>query len=151
MRTPRNIATLVAFSLLLATPSFAESNSATMSVSAQVIARAVVSVDATPSQIEVTTADIDRGYVDVAAPIVVHVRTNSRRGYLLQANNMSESFSRVELSDSTSSMNVTSESWIQRPYVAGGDVMPLHARLHLAKGVTPGSHAMPVAFSATPL
>ncbi|HEX9163814.1 MAG TPA: hypothetical protein VF980_19045 [Thermoanaerobaculia bacterium] len=118
----------------------------------QVVARAVVSVDSEPQSIEITPADIRRGYVDLDQPIVVRVRTNSRRGYMLQVNNDSETFSTIELALPNAAMTVSShESWLQRPYVPGGDVMAVRARLHLAPGASAGRQPVPVAFTASPL
>jgi hypothetical protein len=151
MNVRRIVAATITAALLLATPLAAESVNAPMTVSVQVIARAVLTMDSAPASVEVTAADISRGYVDVTAPIVVRVRTNSRRGYLLQVDNVSEAFSTAELTMTNASMNVTHESWIQRPYVAGGDLMSVQARLRLSPVATLGSHALPIAFSATPL
>ena len=135
----------------MAVPVCADSVSATMTVSTVVVARAIVNVDAAPATVDVTADDINRGYVDVAAPITIRVKTNSRRGYLLQVDKVNESFSRVELSTDALSMNVAAQSWIERPYISGGDVLPVRARLHLSPGAMPGSYALPVAFSASPL
>lgn len=151
MNVQRTVAASITSALLFVAPLSAESVTAPMTVSVQVLARAVVSVDAAPASVEVTAEDISRGYVDVAAPILVRVRTNSRRGYLLQVDNVSEAFSMVELTMANASMNVTHESWIQRPYVSGGDLMNVQARLRLSPGATPGWHALPIAFSASPL
>lgn len=153
MNAPRRIALACFAVMTFATmPLEAGSASATMQVSVQVIARAIVNVDSQPSTVDVTAADIARGYVDVPSPIVVRVRTNSRQGYMLQVENMSETFSSVELSNGEVAMNVGSqESWIQRPYIAGGDVMPLRARLRLSPAATPGTVALGIAFNASPL
>jgi hypothetical protein len=120
-----------------------------MLVSATVLARAVVSVAGAPATIDVTADDLARGYVD-AGPVTVRVKTNSRRGYLLQANNIGDVFSRIELTNAALAMDVVQESWIERPYVAGGDVVTFRARLHLAAGASAGTYAVPVAFSASP-
>lgn len=153
MNAQRRIkAALLACVLVGTVPVFADSTSANMQVSAQVIARAIVSVESQPASVTVTAEDIARGYVDVEGPIVVRVRTNSRQGYLLQVENQSETFSSIELTSSTFEMNVGAhETWIQRPYVASGDVMPMRARVHLSQAAMPGSFAIPVAFSASPL
>ena len=143
---------LIACVVMGALPAVADSSSAKMQVSAQVIARAIVSIDSQPAGVTITEADIQRGYVDVATPIVVRVRTNSRQGYVLQVENSSDTFSSIELSSSDVAMSVGNhESWIQRPYVGGGDVIPMRARLHLSQSATPGSVAVPIAFSASPL
>ena len=141
----------IALGLLMSVPASAGSVSATMMVSTQVVARAVVAVDSAPASVEVTSADISRGYVDLASPITIRVKTNSSRGYMLQVDKISEAFSRVELSAATLAMSIAQQSWIERPYVAGGDLVPVHARLLLAPGAVPGSYALPVAFSASPL
>jgi hypothetical protein len=153
MNTRTRIAAIMLAIVAIGTlPALAGSSSADMNVSVQVIARAIVSVDSQPSAVTITAADIARGYVDVPAPIVVRVRTNSRQGYLLQVENQSETFSSIELSSANIAMNVGAhETWIQRPYTAGGDVLPMRARLHLASAATIGSFSLPIAFSATPL
>ena len=144
--------TLLAFVVLGTLPVLAESSSANMQVSVQVIARAIVSIDSQPAAVTITEADIARGYVDVAAPIVVRVRTNSRQGYMLQVANQSETFSSIDLTSSNVEMNVGAhETWIQRPYIAGGDLMPMRARLHLSAAAAPGSFSLPIAFTASPL
>jgi hypothetical protein len=129
----------------------ADSITGSMMVSATVISRAVVSVDSQPSQVIVTADDVARGYVELPAPIVVHAKTNSRAGYLLQVNNVSDAFSVLELGFGNTTMRVAGESWVQRPYIAGGEALTLTGRLILAPGVTPGSHSLPIAISASAL
>jgi hypothetical protein len=125
--------------------------SATMQVSAFVIARAIVTVDGQVSTVSVSDADVARGYVDVADPILVRVRTNSRQGYVLTVTNLGGQFSSIELSSNDVSISVRPESFLQRPYVSGGDVMPMRARLHLAPDTMPGQVPVAIAFNATPL
>jgi hypothetical protein len=76
---------------------FAGSVSAPMQVSVDVIARAIVTVDSRPAAVDATQTDIARGYVDVSAPIIIQVRTNSRAGYLLEAEPLTPDFRTVEL------------------------------------------------------
>lgn len=137
----------------LSFPAIAENSSATMAVSVTVVARAVVTVENQPSSVTVSSADIERGFVEVAEPILIRVQTNSRAGYVLQADkSYGSSFSKISLTGDTVSVTVTShETWLQRPRVAGGDVLAMRARLYLASGVEPGTHAMPLTFTATPL
>ena len=148
----RIVISLFALGLLGALPVVAGSTSANVQVSVQVIARAIVSIDSQPAVVTITEADIARGYVDVAGPIMVRVRTNSRSGYVLQAANQSEAFSSIELTSPEVQMDVGShETLIQRPYIAGGDLIPMRARLHLSQVATAGSVSLPIAFTATPL
>ena len=144
--------TLMAAVLILIVPQFAraEQNSATMNVSVRVLARAVVDVSSAPS-IDVTEADVQRGYIDVAEPLQLRVRTNSRQGYLLQVSKTDESFSTVELSFGNTTMTVSEESWVARPQVNGGEFVNAQMRVRLAPGAAAGRHPLPVQVSATPL
>jgi hypothetical protein len=138
--------------LFAATPAMAANAEAQMTVSARVLARAVVTLDNAPTSITVTAEDIARGFVDIAAPITVRVRTNSRAGYLLTVNRLDDSFSAVNLSFGNAEMHVAAaEGWISRPYVPSGDILSVNARLTLAPGTAPGLHATPFAFSASPI
>ena len=149
MRSTSLLALLTAF-LLVPTVS-AESVSGQMTVSVQVLARAKVRLDAQPAEVVVTSADIKRGYLDLPTPIVFHAQTNSRQGYLLQVSNASTDFSEVQLSFAQANINVAQESWIARPYVPGGEVVSMNARVRLSSNMNPGSYPLPISLSATPL
>jgi hypothetical protein len=151
MSALRSAALLTIVALMIATPILAGSESAKMSVSVTVLARAIVTVDSAPS-VEITAADLQRGYVDLATPVLLRGRTNSRRGYMLQVEKTSEEFSRIELSLPNATMSVSShESWIQRPYVTGGESLPVTVRLFLAKDATAGTKTLPLSFGASAL
>lgn len=137
--------------ILLVVPASAESFSASMQVSATVVARARVTVESQPAEIVVTAADIARGFVDVPAPVVWKAQTNSRRGYLLQVSTSSEIFPTVDLTFGATEMHVAGESWVQRPYVSGGERLTVKARLILSSVAVPGTYALPITISATPL
>ena len=149
MRTAAILALALAITPSLSADS--TERSATMQVTAQVVARAVLDVRSQPGEVMITAADLARGYVDVAQPVEVHVRTNSRSGYLLQVSNMSQTFSSVELAFGDTAMNVAQESWVARPYVAGGEFVTAQVRVRLAPDATAGRHPLPVQFSAIPL
>lgn len=137
--------------LLTAGIASAESSSTNMQITAQVIARAIVTIDNQPGAVDITEADIARGYVDVAAPLQWRGQTNSRRGYLLQVAKSGESFSAVDLTFGGTAMHVADESWVARPYVAGGESLSVNARLILSGATQPGRYALPISVSATPL
>jgi hypothetical protein len=122
-----------------------------MAVSATVVAGVRLTVQSEPGTVSITEEDVVRGYVDVPQPFVVHVRTNSRQGYLLQVANAADAFSAVELTFGDTSMNVKYESFLQRPYVPGGDRIAMHARLRLAPQTRPGLQRVAVALSASAL
>ena len=137
--------------LFAATTAFAESFTTNMQVSVQVLSRAIVTVESQPAAIDITEADIARGYVDVRAPMQWLGRTNSRQGYLLQITKSSDAFGAVDLNFDSTTMHVANESWIARPYVAGGESLTVRARLILTAATQPGRHALPISISATPL
>ena len=151
MKAIRTVVILTA--VCFASPLLADSISASMTVSTRVIARAVLTVDSQPGSVTVTAGDVARGYVDAAQPVELRVKTNSRAGYLLQADQVNEpSFSAIELTSDTMSMHVAShETWVQRPYNPAGDVLEMHARVHLAPGTQPGTYPLPLSFSASPM
>lgn len=151
MNVTRCLAIFAAAIVIGSLPAMADSSSSTMQVGVQVIARAVITVDGQPSTVTITPQDLARGYVDIDAPILVHVRTNSRKGYMLQVDNVSDTFKSVELSSGDITMDVARESWIQRPYVPGGDLMPVRARLHLGSGALAGPAPVQIAFNVSPL
>lgn len=143
------VATAIVASLLLAAPALADSSSATMNVSAQVIARAVVTVEGEPV-VEVTEADVARGYVEIPA-VRIRVHTNSLNGCLLLASKTDDAFGGVELAFGNTTMSVAHESWVARPYVRGGEIVTVSMRARLAPGAAAGRHLLPVQFSASPL
>ena len=129
----------------------ADSSTRTVQVTAQVVARAIVTVDRQPASIDVTEADIARGYLDVPTPLQWRGQTNSRRGYLLQVTNESDVFSAVNLAFAGTEMNVGQQSWVARPYVPGGESLTVQVRLILRASTQPGRHLLPISVSATPL
>ena len=143
---------IVLAALIVAAPLLhAESFSRTMTVSANVVASVRLTVDSQPANVNVTDADIARGYVDVAEPIVVRVQTNSRQGYLLQVANADDMFSAVELTFGDTAMHVAYESFLQRPYVRGGESIVMRARLRLSPRAEAGVRRVPIAMSASAL
>ncbi|HSP14428.1 MAG TPA: hypothetical protein VLV78_06730 [Thermoanaerobaculia bacterium] len=136
---------------LFVSPLQAGSVSEPMQVSVQVLARAIVTVT-NQLTVTITPDDLARGYIDVTSPIVLLGRTNSRRGYMLQVQKTSEEFTTVDLTLPDATMSISShDGFIQRPYVQGGDVVPVAAHLVLSPTATAGTHVLPISFSASPL
>jgi hypothetical protein len=128
-----------------------ESVEGKMSVSATVLASARLTVESQPLAVDVTAEDIERGYVELDAPILLRVQTNSRRGYLLQVANSDEAFSQIEISFGNTEMRVSHESWVNRPYVRGGESIAMRARLRLSPLAQPGRRALPIEVTASAL
>lgn len=141
------LASVTAALLLLSPLPVAADSSATMNVSVRVVARATVTVDA-PAEVEVTAADLARGYVEIPA-IQLRVRTNSPNGCLLQASKTDDAFASVEVAFGNTTMTVAQESWVSRPYSKGGETMMVNMRARLAPGASAGRYTLPVHFSAS--
>jgi hypothetical protein len=140
--------TLVALSLPSA---FAESTSATMNVSVQVIARTIVTVGQQPAAISVTAEDIQRGYIDLPGAVAFQVRSNARNGYALQFEPVGGPFSQAQVKWGTRTAVVGADgTWITRsqPETTGG---LLDVRLVLAADAAPGSYSWPIRFDGNSL
>jgi hypothetical protein len=123
-----------------------------VNVSATVIARTLITVDSQPSEVVVTAADVDRGYVELPAALAFHVRSNSPAGYVLQFGARSDVFEGAEVAWDASTVRVTgSEAWIAQPYRRGVTPVVASVRLDLLPGVTPGRYPWPLFLSANNL
>ena len=92
------LALIAGFTCLLSTtPAIAANAEAQMTVSARVLARAVVTLENAPGSINVTAEDVSRGFIEIAAPLTVRVKTTSRAGSLRTVSRMPASFSPVTL------------------------------------------------------
>lgn len=137
--------------LFAASDAAAESVSATLGVSVRVVANAAVELESAPAGITVTEADIARGYVDLAAPVRVRVRSNSAR-YRLTVTALSDTFGPATFNWDGGSMRVNAgEAWAARSAVRGEDFLALTGRVALRTGMQPGNYDLPFQFSASPL
>lgn len=137
------------------TPLYAGSSTAQMNVSVRVIARTILAIDSQPATVEVTAADIQRGYLDVPQAIAFRVRSNARDGYNLGFQEIAFPFASAEVQWGGQSAVVESGgAWsgvLSHPYQQGGSAGSLSVRLHFAPGAEPGSYAWPVQVTANSL
>jgi hypothetical protein len=148
--------TITAF-LLLTTlvamaPASAAPISTQLSVSVQVVARTILTVDSQPSTIDVTPTDLERGYVEVPEAVLFHVRSNAANGYAVQFDPISGPFSRADINWGNATATVGADgTWVTRPYQQGTTVGSLSVRLMLSPAAAPGSYAWPVRVAANSL
>src|SRR5438876_2074615 len=119
MRKQGSLLTLLAAVTAMSAPVYAGSSTAQMTVSVQVIARTILTVDAQPSAVNVTADDIARGYVDVPQAVAFRVRSNSREGYTLTFQPVSFPFSAAEVRWGAQSAMVEGGDWmssLSHPY-----------------------------------
>ena len=152
MRTLRTVLPLIATFVILAVPVYADSASATMAISVQVIGRTLLTVGQQPASVEVTQSDIQRGYIDVPAAVAFQVRSNARDGYSLQFEPVSGPFAQAKVTWENSTAAVGADgSWLTHGYQQGTMAGRLDVRLVLAPDATPGSYSWPVRFAAESL
>jgi len=126
--------------------------SAQMHVSVEVIARTILSVDSQPASIDVTPADIARGFVQVPSAIAFRVHSNARNGYTIQFQALRGPFTQAQVSWGNAVVTVGSESsWLAQPYQQGITTGAMDVRLSLASNAVPGRYDWPVAVGADSL
>jgi hypothetical protein len=135
-----------------ALPVHAGSVSASLSVSAVVRARAVFSVESQPAGLQITEADVARGYVEAPGASLVQVRTNSPAGWLLEFQPLQGPYRALEVTGLGSTAQVSAAGgWLAQPYAGKMLVTAsLGYRFFLTGDAKPGLYPWPVALSATP-
>jgi len=142
-------ALLLIAAFIAVSPLAAASKSASLTVSVEVVARTIMTVDSQPASVDVTANDVARGYVDLPNSVVFHVRSNASNGYVIQFQPVSGSFSRADVTLGSAQAAVgTDGAWLSQPYQRGTSTGSFSVRLMLAPGTQPGSYAWPVRFDA---
>ncbi len=77
----KKVTAILLLTATLIAPAYAGSTSAQLSVSVEVVARTILTIDSQPANIEITADDVARGYVDVPQAMLFHVRSNAINGY----------------------------------------------------------------------
>ena len=145
----RTIVLLIASFMIVVAPAYADSASATMAVSVQVIGRTLLTVAQQPASVEVTQSDVQRGYIDVPAAVAFQVRSNAREGYSLQFEPVSGPFAQANVTWENRTAAVGADgTWLTHGYQQGTTVGRLDVRLVLAPDAAAGSYSWPVRFAA---
>lgn len=148
------IATVVAACLVMgaAQPVGAGERSAQMAVGATVLASTRIDAESSPQQLEVSAADLARGYVEVLGATQLVITNTDRRGYLLSVWPQVQVFSSVTVRNGDIRAELAAHGgeiferrWGQKIFVA------LDFRFVLAPGVEPGVYPWPVRFQVSPL
>ncbi len=140
---------LLVTALVAAAPLVAASKSASLTVSVEVIARTIMTVDSQPTAVEVTSNDVALGYVDVPQAVAFRVRSNAANGYTIQFQPVTGPFSRADVNWGNAQVTVGADgAWLSAPYRQGTSAGTFNVRLTLAPGTQPGRYAWPVRFDA---
>ncbi|MBI5888792.1 MAG: hypothetical protein HZB82_08805 [Deltaproteobacteria bacterium] len=127
--------------------------SLSVQISARVSPRVAVRTIYQAPEFVITNADVDRGYVDVAAASLFQVRNNSPAGYILAFEAGTAKFKEVRITGLASEVVITSGSAVSmQPYAGPYPVtMQLSYRFVLDKDAYPGTYAWPVMMSVSSL
>ena len=121
-----------------------------LQVSAVVPRHAAIRMNA-PSSFAISEADVQRGYVDVASPMEVSVRSNVPQGYTLALQNQGEQVLEAVVHGLVAPLVVAGGGGlVSRPAPRNGlwtDTLQLRVRFQLSAKARPGTHAWPLVIS----
>lgn len=137
---------LLSAAALMPASAFAAGLGAQVGVSATVIANVVIKVVYQAGQIQVESADVARGYVDVLSATRFSVRTNSRNGYVMVFYPLLDLCESAQVTDANIRSTIAKDGGaiVHRDSVLGTSVQSLSYRFYLGASVQPGTYPFPL-------
>lgn len=130
-------------------------SSAEMHVRAEVRKLTRLQVLSQPSHVQVTDADIARGYVEVPTAMQVSIRSNTLHGYMLAFDNQADFFRQAHVRGLPNAVQVgASGGMVTQPSLGRGMTevtVALAFRFDLAQSARAGSYPWPFQLTAEPL
>jgi hypothetical protein len=123
------------------------------SVSATVRAVADIELQSVPAGLAISSADVQRGFIDVAQPTHVTVRSNSPNGFALEVLTVAPLLSSMIVEGLNSDLELGADGgtivqrW-QKPQIVN---LSLKYRFALAPGLPAGNYPWPVRLAVRPL
>jgi len=144
-----SLAAAVGITPILSTTVEAAQMSAAMTVSVTVIAHAKMQTDFQTSQLKISKTDIKRGYVNVPSATRFSIKTNSRAGYIMQFNPVSDVFESVQIDGLGNTIQMGAEGGIivQRGSLPSNTIHELSFRFVLRADAIPGNYPWPLQMS----
>jgi hypothetical protein len=143
-------ATALVLTLAMAVPAMAGQARASFNVSAVVPVRVTLTALDEPSELDLSAADLERGYKEVSA--TYRVSHNDRRGYVLSLSPRIGVTWEVEVQGLAATLVMREESVeIVQPGSPGSQELALAFRFVLDPAAQPGRYALPVLVTARPL
>jgi len=126
---------------------------ASFSVSVTVLAMARIERQTEPATLEITAADLRRGFLDVQQPTTLLVRSNSPNGFALDLSTVPSMLESVIVHGFADDQPLGPEGGriVQRWYGTHSMDLSLTFRLVLAPGLAPGIYPWPVHLAVRPL
>jgi hypothetical protein len=136
--------------LAAAVPAMAGEARASLTVSAVVPARVTLTAIDPATELEISTADLERGYAELAA--TYRVNHNDRRGYLLSLLPRQGLTREIEVQGLATALVIGADPVeLLQPGPPGSHQLSLAFRLVLDPAVVPGRYPLPVLVTAQPL
>ena len=134
-------------------PTQAAQNGASINISVNVVANSVLRTMYQADQLQISRADIARGYVDAIAASHLSIRTNSRKGYLMKFSPLLDIFESVEVSGLTTLARLGPDGGVvvQRGAFPPQVEQDLSYRFYLSALVQAGVYPWPLQLSVAPL
>jgi hypothetical protein len=115
-------------------------------VRATVAPAASIELASQPTRIAISALDLERGYAEISTPVGMHVRCNSREGYLLEVLPVSPLFTSVAIRGLGADVSLGPDggTLAQRWQHAQSVDLALTYRFYLAPGLVPGEYPWPL-------
>jgi len=127
---------------------YAVTSTAKLTVSARVLPYLQFNLLSQMSEITITEADIQRGYLDVRSASRLELKTNSTAGYLLAFEGSLWPFKEVQIQGLANPVQLHSgQAFVHQPSVKGKVTMDLSYRFILSEDTKPGSYSWPISIS----
>ncbi len=130
---------------------FAESGKATIVVSATVMARVSQSIIHQEATVNVTEADLKKGFVEIPSGTILQIRTNARNGYALFFEGSNELFEEVLVTDKGRMVTLSPQGGFVHQAYSGSniEVKDLSYKFQLHKNIQPGTYPFPFRVKAS--
>ncbi len=131
--------------------SFAGSGKATIIVSATVAARISQSIIHQEPTINVTEADIKKGFIEVASGTVLQIKSNTRNGYALFFEGSNELFKEIIVMEKGRTVTLSPQGGFvhQRSSGSQTEVKDLSYKFQLRENIQPGFYPFPFRVKAS--
>ena len=131
----------------------ADTTATSIAVGARVSPIATYRTLSEQTRLQITQADIARGFVELPRATRIEVRSNSRMGYVLNVQPMSVLFTRVEVLGFGSDIALAADggSIVQRWKKPGSATVTVGYRFHLSAATAPGTYPWPLHLAVEPL
>lgn len=124
---------------------YADQVRSTVQVSARVVSHFRIKMIHQVSRVEITRADIRRGYIDIGDALQFEITSNNPRGYVLTFQQASSAFKGFYAKAGGTEVYLDGcQGLVKRPHVKGIEVVRFSYRLILSEHIEPGTRAGPV-------